>query len=153
MPPLLRESRILLSEADVSTDFPWPLHGRLDQLFLYERLDTGLLVDTKSRKAHRIYFSDVIQLSVYKVIIERRALHYLGRKLIIHPTGYVRFPGVISADDVYVGTPLLSAAQVVQLARRHEQLRTHGLSAQPNRCNIEIICTSCPERNDCLGKS
>lgn len=71
MPVVLRKAELFMSEQEISTDSPIPLHGRVDQVFLTKH---GLLipVDTKTRDTHRVYESDIWQLGVYAVILQAR---------------------------------------------------------------------------------
>ncbi len=56
MPVVLRKAELFMSEQEISTDTPIPLHGRVDQVFLSAH---GLL-------------SDIWQLGVYAVILQAR---------------------------------------------------------------------------------
>lgn len=71
MPYQLRSAASFLNEDEVETEVPVPLHGKVDQVF---KLSSGGLVpvDTKYRRRHRVFESDIIQLSVYAVILAHK---------------------------------------------------------------------------------
>lgn len=84
MPVRLMLSTLYLSEAPLSTQSPIPLHGTPDQVFLSRRGQL-LLVDTKVRGRHRVDQADIIQLSVYRVILA----HTQGSRPVAR-FGYIR---------------------------------------------------------------
>lgn len=71
MPYELRSATLFLSEQDISTTQPVPMHGRVDQVY---KAKNGVLIplDTKLRQVNHIYESDIIQLSVYRVILSHK---------------------------------------------------------------------------------
>jgi len=111
MPADLRGGRLVLSEQDIRTRLPVPLHGRPDQVFASAE---GLLVvtDTKARLVPRVTWPDVLQLSVYGTILaftdDPRAA---GMRVAAH--GYIRFP--TPGGVVWARVPLLRPATVVEL--------------------------------------
>ena len=68
MPNELAQGTLYISESDISTGSPRPMHGRVDQVYDYR--GTLIPVDTKVRQRNTVYPSDVAQLSIYKVILE-----------------------------------------------------------------------------------
>lgn len=84
MPHRLMMSRLFLSETPLSTRTPIPLHGTPDQVFM-ARNGQLLLVDTKVRGRHRVEKADIVQLSVYRVIL---AHTHIGRP--VASFGYIR---------------------------------------------------------------
>lgn len=62
---------LFLSEQDVSTTLPVPTHDRVDQVYQTKR---GVIIplDTKLSQVNHIYESDIIQLSVYQVILSHK---------------------------------------------------------------------------------
>lgn len=155
-PLVLRRSRVALSECDVRTDFPWPLYGRVDQVFVDDARATAILVDTKSRSRRVTYQSDVIQLSVYRVIIDRQSERYLGGRYRVSSTGYIRIPGRVSREDDYIAVELLPTSEVVALAVRHSALRQDRLAASPLLIERPKFCETCTVRNRCdrvVGRS
>lgn len=83
MPTELRNAVIFMNEQALSLSSPVRLSGRVDQVYL---LPSGLLVpvDTKVRERHRVYDSDIMQLSMYAMILA----HTSGRR--VSNAGYVR---------------------------------------------------------------
>lgn len=59
MPYELRSATLFLSEQDISTTQPVPMHGRVDQVY---KAKNGVLIplDTKLRQVNHIYESDII---------------------------------------------------------------------------------------------
>lgn len=70
MPTDLRYGDLIFNETDVECMHPYPCKGRIDQGFLINNKFVPL--DTKTRKRHRFYESDVVQLSLYTYIIYHR---------------------------------------------------------------------------------
>ncbi|WP_207461290.1 PD-(D/E)XK nuclease family protein [Azospirillum sp. SYSU D00513] len=125
LPQELRTASLLLSEQEIRTHLPVPLHGIPDQVFLTAE---GLMVvvDTKTRPLARVRFSDVVQLSTYALILasttDPRLAH---RRVAAH--GYVR---LVSGVDVrYERVALLPAAEVVGIwcdYWRRQELRSRA---------------------------
>lgn len=144
LPDALRGGRVVLSERDLATEIPVPLHGRGDQVFLAN----GWLVpvDTKRRKSESVYMKDVIQLSVYAFILARQSQSLFGRNLPVSGTGFIRISN--SMRTIYKPVTLLSSAQVISLWNRYWMLRGEGLRAAPRHPH-ERACVSCPKRSNC----
>lgn len=70
MPYDLQQGKLIFNETDIECLGPYPCRGRIDQGFLVENKFVPL--DTKTRKRHRYYESDVIQLSLYAYIVYHR---------------------------------------------------------------------------------
>lgn len=119
MPLELRTAELLLSECPVWTYTPLPLHGVPDQV--YEALNGDLIVvDTKARRAPRVYLSDIVQLSVYGVILRHTRFAPVASRT-VRPYGYVRCRGNQSVH--YVRAQLLSEADVIAFALRYLSTR------------------------------
>lgn len=75
MPVVLRRSTVVMNEHEISMSDPIKIKGRVDQVY---RLPNGtlVLVDTKTRRTHRVFSSDIVQLSIYAMIM---AYAYRGR--------------------------------------------------------------------------
>ena len=68
MPAELATGRLVLSEALLRVTQPVPPHGKPDQV--YELNDGSLvLVDTKRRVSGQVLWKDILQLSVYRVLL------------------------------------------------------------------------------------
>ncbi|EPS8934101.1 hypothetical protein ACVJEA_002742 [Vibrio cholerae] len=119
MPYELRSATLFLSEQDISTTQPVPMHGRVDQVY---QTKNGVLIplDTKLRQVNHIYESDIIQLSVYRVILSHKY------KAPVAKYGYVRtVVETADGDRVrYIKTSLLSEKEVVKLWHRYQSIRS-----------------------------
>lgn len=95
------------------------MHGRVDQVYQTKR---GILIplDTKLRQINHIYESDIIQLSVYQVILSHKY------KVPVAKYGYVRtVVETADGDKVrYIKTTLLSEKEVVKLWHRYQSIRS-----------------------------
>ncbi|MCB5162618.1 PD-(D/E)XK nuclease family protein [Marinomonas algarum] len=125
MPFFLRGGRAFLNEAEISIKYPVPLHGRVDQVF--ETKSSGLnmltIVDTKTRKRFKTYQSDLIQLSVYRLILQEK---YKGQYK-VNDTGFVRIvvrAGTEEERVSYEPLDLLSDNEVIDLYYRHKDIKT-----------------------------
>lgn len=84
LPFELQRASLFLSESDLHCINPVPLHGRVDQVF--ELIDKQLVItDTKSRDSHRVYLSDIIQLSAYRPMVEHHFKNHSVKRY-----GYIR---------------------------------------------------------------
>lgn len=144
LPAALIGAKLVLSESDLETTLPVPLHGRVDQVFYAN----GWLipVDTKSRKAPKVYLKDVIQLSVYAFILARVSSRMFGREIPVSSTGYVRC--VCGSQVTYLATRLLTSAQLIGLWNRYWDLKRNGARAKP-RPAADHICVMCPKKASC----
>lgn len=149
LPDPLRRAVVALSEADISTEAPVPLHGRVDQVLLNQTTRMAYLVDTKVRRVARVYPKDIIQLSVYRVILERQSQLYLKMKARVSPIAYIRIPVPNSNRSRYIAVDLLGADVVFKLAMRYRELRQHGMAARPTFCASPAFCHSCEVRQVC----
>lgn len=144
LPAQLVGAELVLSESDLETTFPVPMHGRVDQVFYVN----GWLVpvDTKTRKLHRVFLKDVIQLSVYAFILARASSRLFGRTIPVANTGYIRC--VSPAGTSYIPTKLLSSAQMIGLWNRYWELKRNGAKAKP-RAAASHCCAMCPKKQAC----
>lgn len=111
MPRELRKSSVLMNEEAISCSYPIPIHGRVDQVFLSPG-GAVIPLDTKTRSAHRVMESDIVQLSVYAVALRQK-----------YPTaslnhGYIRtvVGSVRDKSVVYHRVRLLSTRAVLRIA-------------------------------------
>lgn len=144
LPEPLSGARLVLSESDIGTTLPVPMHGRVDQVF-YSR---GWLipVDTKTRKHPRVFVKDIIQLSVYAFILSRISARLFGRSIPVSSSGYVR---CVNGKKVqYIAVNLLSGSQVIALWNRYWELKKFGLRARPKPAP-EHHCIMCPKKDNC----
>lgn len=111
MPYDLQQGKLIFNETDIECLGPYPCRGRIDQGFLVENRFVPL--DTKTRKRHRYYESDVIQLSLYAYIVYHRyrlapACYGYVRTVVFHSTGksveyhYVKLYGFAYLEQNYL---------------------------------------------------
>lgn len=121
MPRELRGATLFLNEQDISTTEPAALHGRVDQVFKTVK-EVLVPVDTKTRGSTCIFKSDIIQLSVYRVILEAK----YGSQYKVSRRGYVRV--VIQSGEeecvIYMPVELLPERKVVALWHRYNALKS-----------------------------
>lgn len=86
MPCELTSGALYMSEQSISMSYPFALHGQVDQVFV-TKAGTLVPVETKTRKRHKAYKSDIWQLSVYAAIISRPMRNHPYK---ISNYGYVR---------------------------------------------------------------
>lgn len=110
---ILRGAVCVLNEQDINTTTPVPLHGKPDQVF---RLRDGryLLLDTKTRPHAKVYFSDIVQLSVYAVILKNKGLP-------VFPFAVVRIAGKKTA---YLKADFLPEHVVVRLYYKYLSIKS-----------------------------
>lgn len=144
LPQPLIGAQLVLSEKDIYTALPVPMHGRADQVFLSH----GWLipVDTKTRKIVRVYPKDVVQLSVYAFILARSSSALFGREFPVASTGYVRC--VTGREVTYVPVKLIPSAQVIGLWNRYWELKKQGVAARPRTAEPHV-CAGCVKRQGC----
>jgi len=119
MPAELRTADLVLSECPIRTRYPLPLCGQPDQV--YQALNGDLIVvDSKTRRVPRIYLHDIVQLSVYRVILRHGGFPPVAGRP-VRPYGYIRcqWGGAVR----YLPAPLLSETQVLALALRYLEAR------------------------------
>lgn len=71
MPQELRDAKLIASEKYYSTARPRKMHGVVDQLYRLASKKT-VIVDSKTRGKWVVYKKDIVQLSVYCLILKRK---------------------------------------------------------------------------------
>lgn len=141
-PDILKKSRLVLSETRIQCNRPAPFRGRVDQVY---QLENGELciVDSKRRKQRRVYPYDIIQGSVYALILRQK-----GNR--VHPIAYVRRVGHDGTVD-YLPYEVLTDDQVLALKGRLELVRQRPEMARKNA--PPTFCRKCDkrERGLCAG--
>lgn len=113
------------------------MHGTLDQLY---RLTSGLhvLVDSKTRDKHQVYRKDIVQISIYRVILARKGLDMAD----------YAFFRVVTPDGVeYIKRNLLTEEEAI-----NEFDRTQALldgKATPSNVKHKSMCARCPQQINC----
>jgi hypothetical protein len=120
IPNILNGAKCVLNEKSISTKWPVPLHGRVDQVF---ELEDGrwLPLDTKVRERVAVYPSDIVQLSVYALILK-----YKGHR--VCPFGVLRFP-IEDAEPIFVPVKLYSETRIVELYQQYISIQQGGTTA------------------------
>lgn len=145
MPPELATAKLVLSEGLIRTRVPAKLASRTDQVYLTPE---GMLVpvETKTRKVHRAYDTDRIQLSVTAV-----ALSYGNRKLPgvrgVARHGYVRVIRPGDSQPCYLRVDLYTPEQVVKLENRYQALMAGKVEPRPAR--NPGLCRGCGQLQKC----
>lgn len=137
MPQDLQEGRLIASEHFITTDAPRKMHGALDQLYRL-KTDQCVLSDTKTRPQPRVYRKDIVQLSVYRVILQRKGYQMADY-------GYVRL--VTPEGVTYKKANLLSEAETVQEYDRTKQVLNREVS--PTIADHKGMCASCAQQINC----
>ncbi len=119
MPAEIRKGRLLLSERPVWTEYPIPLYGIPDEVYLVSG-DALVLVDTKVRPLPVVSVRDAVQLSVYRAILSYTQ-DALFRGRVSQPYGYIRFSW--NGSIRYVRVQLYSVAIVMRLALAYARTR------------------------------
>jgi hypothetical protein len=124
MPQELRTAVLLLSESPLWTRKPLCFYGIPDQVYL--ALDGELiLVDTKSRRHSRVTLSDVIQMSVYLLLL-RHSRHPAVRGRGVRPYAYVRCETDNKVE--YLAVHLLGTEEIMRFASAYLR-QQHGRAA------------------------
>ena len=131
MPDDIRQSTIYLNEEFINSK---AFHGKVDQVFKTTTHQL-ILVDTKNRKYHAVFKSDIIQLSVYAQIL-RETVRYTTLDY-----GYIRT--VISAGNRegevrYIKVDLLTEDCLAEYAAKY-RLITKGKVKPICTCGGKII--------------
>lgn len=137
MPAELSEGQLIRSEHYIRTEVPRKMHGTLDQLY---RVLSGLhvLVDSKTRDKHQVFMKDIVQVSVYRIILIRTG---------VRMADYAYFR-VVTPDGIeYHKRTLLDEAQVIEEFDRTQTL-ING-KATPSNAQHKAMCMSCPQQINC----
>lgn len=137
MPRELSDAQLIRSEYYIRTEVPRKMHGTLDQLY---KMVSGLyvLVDSKTRDKHQVYNKDIVQVSVYRII-----LSHIGLKM----ADYAYFRVVTPAGVEYIKRNLLTETQVIEEFDRTQAL-ING-KARPSNAQHKAMCISCPQQINC----
>ena len=129
MPKEICESSVFLNEEDIECTGEHELIGRVDQVFQKED-GTLIIMDTKTRKKHKVYDGDIFQLSLYKYILEQNG-HTVSK------IGYIRTVKQEQDESIsieYNRCDLLSTQEVLrklksekEYSRKQEEKRNRNL--------------------------
>lgn len=140
-PPALADARLLYMEKQFRIRGPVPLVARVDRA--YRDVDGAVvLVELKTRWRNRPYLTDVIQLSVQRMVIEGQT----GQQVATH--GFVtiqrpRGPAFPRSHRV----DLMDAPEILALYRRREEII--GERTSPRYASSRSACKGCAFRSLC----
>lgn len=132
----------VLNERLIRIRRPVRLSGRPDQV--WRRRDRVLVVvDTKRRRAPRIYESDRVQLSAYRFLL-KHTNRFRNEEIADH--GFIRTESKSGAAR-FMKVDLLDDDEVLQLYKRAKSLRNS--SAAPTANPSKALCRGCGHRGRC----
>jgi hypothetical protein len=115
---------------------PVPLCGKPD--VVWQTYDGTLIVgDYKSRDNQQVYQSEVIQLSVYKLLVEKTQHRPVA------DYGFIHF------KNRWVKVALMTDQEVITLYRRYWNVK-EGRS-KPYMTNVKNYCRYCSHYNECCN--
>lgn len=145
LPRELIGAELVMSEQELTMQRPYPMTGRIDQLY---RGTNGLLipVENKRRRRARVKPEDVVQLSCYAYMLLQGAG---GGELRDNIAGY----GYVRTQDngapTYLRARLLSGTVVDRLYVRWVNLY-HGTATNPRFNATEANCRDCVMESLCF---
>ena len=137
IPIELQEARLLQSEEPISTNSPRKMHGIPDQVYL-SKINTQIIVDSKTRNKLVVYDSDIVQMSVYKLILESNGHH-------VSSYGYFRI--VTPGETRYFKKSLLNSKQVIFKYDRTKAILSGNTIAEKADTGK---CFNCTQKKNCL---
>jgi len=139
LPRELRGSVLAYAERMFRLDLPLRrLSARVDRAYR-ARNGTVTLVELKTRRIHRPYLSDVIELSVQRLVL----MSETGESVARHADVLVQGPRRTTTHRV----ELLSETEVFALVARREAILSG--SAQASRASDSGLCTRCAFAIEC----
>jgi len=139
LPKELIKAKLFMSEKYISCTSPRRLCGFPDQVFAVSK--DLIIVDTKSRDSNIVYKKDIVQISVYAVILRKK---YKRKR--VRDYGYIRIDNYRGIS--YKKVELLSEDEIINLYDRNEQLKKFNSTA--NKTNIKPLCKTCVYQKKCF---
>jgi len=130
---------IAFAEKKFFTAWPFPLVAKVDRALRIG--ETITIAELKTRRSHRIYSSDVIELSAQKLALEEGAGEF------VNPVAYVVTQHPASARRQTHPVRLLSRSELIGLARRRDRILA-GLET-PRLAPNRGMCRSCAFYSRC----
>lgn len=144
LPVHMQNARLVMSEQAIATTAPVPMHGKPDEVYCFRRVLIPL--ETKTRKRIEVRASDVVQLSVYAVILRHmQDPHGLLPTRRIAKEGWLRI--VTPKETVFRPVKLLSEEDVVLLWHHYHAIRAG--EQEPERAIHPGICRHCGHAGRC----
>lgn len=139
LPQELHDAELALAEKMFWMWRPVALIARVDRGY---RLDAAMrLAEFKTRKRAVVYPSDVIELSVQRLVVEN------GTAERVSDVGYVVAHDPLSKRKAVLTVQLLPRADVIALARRREAILSGRLV--PRYARSRTLCSDCAYRLEC----
>lgn len=139
LPAELQQAKLAFAEKTFRTWRPMGLIARVDRAY---RLDGELyLVEFKTRMRSIAYSSDVIELSVQRLVIERST----GER--VNEIGYVLTQDLLGRHRSVHKVQLLARADVIAVARRREAILSGRVV--PKYTHSDGLCRHCSYRVEC----
>ena len=126
-------SRPLWRERPFRMNHPIPLTG-IPDLVWQEKNGTLTIHDLKNRSTPRIFDSDILQLSLYKLLVET------STRRSVNPYGVIRVR-TTNRPDRLLRVPLLTTAQLIDRYEHYCALLNGQIPPQP--CTNRRYCQSC----------
>ena len=138
-PPDLKDAELIYLEKRFDVSEPVRLSTRLDRAY---RMPSGLIVllELKTRSVNRAFPSDVIQLSVQRLALERKT------RQVVANHGYVVAQTPDGAREAH-RVQLVSGEAVVALVRRREAILAGRINPRP--AASAGVCRTCAYRSIC----
>lgn len=136
----LQEADLVYVERMFRARTPLRLVARVDRGY---RQQDGciVLVELKTRRTNRAYFSDIIELSAQRIAVEAQT----GKRVARH--AYVLIQQVPSGCKVPHRVDLLPTDDVIALAQRREAILTRA--SVPRCARAESVCAECAFEKPC----
>ena len=140
MPPELRASRLAYAEQLFRSVGPVSVSAKVDRAY---RDEAGVvtLVELKTRKAERVYLSDVIELSAQRYALQSQT----GERVSEH--GYVVVQRVDSRRRKVNRVQLLRDERLAAMVVRRERLLVD--TEEPDPPLATALCEHCAYRSEC----
>ena len=140
LPPGLRAARLVFAESLFRSGGEVSITARVDRVY---RNAAGVLVlvELKTRHAHRSHWSDVIELSAQRVAV----MGQTGQAVAKHAYVLTETPGGRRSGSHRV--ELMAAEDVMALALRRESLLRGAKEA--HRTRVPGLCRTCPFVAEC----
>ena len=138
MPLELQEARLVGSEKYIETYRPRKMNGAYDQLYKLKASKVHVIVDSKTRKRVRVYKKDIVQLSLYRVILQRKGFEVAD---------YAYFRVVTKHGVKYVKETLLN--EELTVAEYDNAKAVLDGKKEPLTAENQRMCKGCGQQPNC----
>lgn len=138
LPDDLKNAKLWAKEKAFECGGNNPLTGIVDESFIGSNGDI-VLSDTKSRKFNRVYKSDILQVSAYRVLIEN------ATSKTVAPFGFIRL--LTPSGNEYVKIDLYDRDEVLAARRLFDDLRNGKYPGE--KCQNKAMCKGCAYKYEC----